>query len=220
MILGIETATPVCSVGLANGQCPGEEIHVIGKSIHAEKLPLLVDQLFKKAGIEFQHLQGIAVSIGPGSFTGLRVGLGFAKGMALGLGIPLIPVLTHDALVRGVPLVKEYAVVLVPSRKNEVYGRLYRQNGNFWDPQEPVGVYRIDRFKEELPSRDVVFAGPGAEMYRDQIGALYHGTLEIKASQPSGLHVAYEGIRRMEKGEACAPDEVIPFYCASFQGVD
>lgn len=220
MILGIETATPVCSVGLANVQGPLEEVHVIGKNIHAEKLPSLVEQLLKKASIDFQDLQGIAVSIGPGSFTGLRVGLGFAKGMALGLNIPLIPVSTHDALVREVPLVQAYAVVLIPSRKNEVYRRVYRQNGQFWHAQEPVGVYRMDQLKETLPSRDVVFVGPGAEMYQEQLKTLFSGETDIYPVQPSGLHVACEGVQRMEKGEAGSPDTVVPLYCASFQGVE
>lgn len=220
MILGIETATPVCSVGLANVQGPVEELHVIGKSIHAEKLPSLVEQLLKKTGIDFKDLRGIAVSIGPGSFTGLRVGLAFAKGMALGLNIPLIPVFTHDVLVRAVPLEKEYAVVLIPSRKNEVYRKLFRQDGNFWHAQETVGIYRVDQLKETLPSEDVIFAGPGAEMYHDQIKTMYNAAVEIQPCQPSGAQVACEGIHRIQKGEVGSPDEVVPFYCASFQGVE
>lgn len=221
MILGIETATPVCSVGLANAQGSEEEMHVIGKSIHAEKLPFLVKQLLKKADIDLKDLQGIAVSIGPGSFTGLRVGLGFAKGMALGLKIPLMAVVTHDTLVRAVPLIQEYAVVLIPSRKNQVYRRLYRQHGHFWDPQEPVRDYGINQLKATLPSRGVVFVGPGAEMYQEEIKAFYENEeITIYPLQPSGLYVALEGIRRIEKGETGSPDEVIPFYCASFQGVE
>jgi len=98
MILGIETATDVCSTALAhNGKIVGEQ-SVAEKNIHSEKLLLLIDQLLRESMLSKKELRAIAVSIGPGSFTGLRIGLSTAKGLAVALNIPVLAVPTLDAI--------------------------------------------------------------------------------------------------------------------------
>jgi tRNA threonylcarbamoyladenosine biosynthesis protein TsaB len=98
MILAIETATELCGVALVHGQeCIGHRI-VIEKNIHSERLMVLVDDLLREADVPVRSLDGVAVSIGPGSFTGLRIGLSVAKGLAYACGLPLLAVPTLDAI--------------------------------------------------------------------------------------------------------------------------
>ncbi len=97
-ILAIETATNICSVSLfLKGQSVDEYSSNENRS-HAKKLPVFVDEILKNNDISAKDLHGIAVSIGPGSYTGLRIGTSLAKGIALSLSLPLIPINTLDAL--------------------------------------------------------------------------------------------------------------------------
>lgn len=121
-ILGVETATFNCSVGLVeNGIIIREESH-IGKSIHSEMLITLIDDLFGN-GKGFEDVDNIAVSIGPGSYTGLRIGLSTAKGLALPRNLPVLPVPTLKVLetVARTNWKKEDLLLFVKSHKDFVY---------------------------------------------------------------------------------------------------
>lgn len=98
-LLAIETATNICGAALWKDD---EFVDIVEDDIprrHAENLPIYVDQLFRKQQVGVSDLDAIAVSIGPGSFTGLRIGLSYAKGLAFSQGLPLIPVPTLLSLV-------------------------------------------------------------------------------------------------------------------------
>ena len=100
-ILAIETATPVCGIALFR---QGELVEIREKTLyreHAEKLPLFFEDLREATNLKLGKLDGIAVSIGPGSFTGLRIGLSYAKGLAFSVDIPLVPVSTLLAMCFG-----------------------------------------------------------------------------------------------------------------------
>jgi tRNA threonylcarbamoyl adenosine modification protein YeaZ len=98
MILAIETATELCGVALVDRHTCIASRTVVEKNIHSERLMVLVDEVLREAGIAVGALSGIAVSIGPGSFTGLRIGLSAAKGLAYARSLPLLAVPTLDAL--------------------------------------------------------------------------------------------------------------------------
>ncbi len=98
MILAIETATEVCSTALVHKSTLLGERSLREKNIHSERLLLLIDDLLNGSSITTRQLEAIAISIGPGSFTGLRIGLSTAKGLALALEIPIIAVPTLDGI--------------------------------------------------------------------------------------------------------------------------
>jgi len=133
VILSIETATAVCSVALIQaGQVIGSEF-LETKQRHNEVLPLIINKLFLSCDCKYHQLCALAVSIGPGSFTGLRVGLSFAKGVAVGLGISIIPVNTLDALAltmsKKIPDGKKFLPTVV-ARRGELFGCLYGKTAN------------------------------------------------------------------------------------------
>jgi tRNA threonylcarbamoyladenosine biosynthesis protein TsaB len=98
MILAIETATEVCSVALVNCTNIVSQRSVHEKNIHSEQLMILIEEVLKEAQISISGIDGIAISIGPGSFTGLRIGLSAAKGLGFALTVPIIPVPTLDGI--------------------------------------------------------------------------------------------------------------------------
>src|SRR5690606_20354353 len=100
IILSVETATLVCSVAVHRGGVLLGSFELFQENVHGQKLMPLVDGLLRHIGLRSDELDAVAVSAGPGSYTGLRIGASTAKGLAYALGIPLIAVDTLDALAR------------------------------------------------------------------------------------------------------------------------
>lgn len=128
-ILNIETATKNCSVSLAaDGKtlvC--KEISELGFS-HAEKLHLFIEDVIQEAGISWSQLSAIAVSQGPGSYTGLRIGVSAAKGLSYALQIPLISVDTLASLAHQVTQNDGVIVPMIDARRMEVYSSIFDSN--------------------------------------------------------------------------------------------
>ena len=125
-ILNIETATKNCSVALAKeGKTIfSKEIAEQGYS-HAEKLHVFIETIIQEAGITFQDLKAIAVSQGPGSYTGLRIGVSAAKGLCYALQIPLIAVDTLTALAHQVKEKNGIIIPMIDARRMEVYSAIF-----------------------------------------------------------------------------------------------
>lgn len=128
-ILNIETATKNCSVALAKeGKtilC--KEIAEEGYS-HAERLHIFIEEIVKEAGITFSDLAAIAVSQGPGSYTGLRIGVSAAKGLCYALGIPLIAVDTLQTLASQITVSDGLIIPMIDARRMEVYSAVFDVN--------------------------------------------------------------------------------------------
>lgn len=128
-ILNIETATKNCSVALAKeGKtilC--KEIAEEGYS-HAERLHVFIEEIIQEAGISFQELSAIAVSQGPGSYTGLRIGVSAAKGLCFALDIPLIAIDTLQTLARQVKVSDGLIIPMLDARRMEVYSAVFSPN--------------------------------------------------------------------------------------------
>ncbi len=138
-ILSIETATNQCSVSLSNQGQPFLEVRGEEANLHASKLTLFIQELLDKAGLRFKQLSAIAVSMGPGSYTGLRIGVSTAKGLCYALDIPLIANNTLEALAIGFiqkNLIdvndKTLLLPMIDARRREVYTAFYRTDGTLF----------------------------------------------------------------------------------------
>ena len=126
-IISIETATDWCGVALLiNDKCEGEVQKKIPRK-HSEKLPVFYNRLMLSTKFDDNKLDAIAVSIGPGSFTGLRIGLGFAKGLAFAKDIPIIPVPTLDVIARSADEENDDFSVYLFSHGDIVYHQQYKK---------------------------------------------------------------------------------------------
>ena len=140
LILHIETATKVCSVCLSK---EGKLIHIVEeyseKYIHAEKLTLLIKQLMQEANFKLRELDAISIDKGPGSFTGLRIGVSTAKGLCYALGVPLIAIDSLVSLYFGYKKIKggitetELIIPMIDARRMEVYTAAFNNKGEFYD---------------------------------------------------------------------------------------
>jgi tRNA threonylcarbamoyladenosine biosynthesis protein TsaB len=128
-ILNIETATKNCSVALAKDgkTIVCKEIAEEGYS-HAERLHVFIEEIIKEAGITLNDLSAIAVSQGPGSYTGLRIGVSAAKGLCYALDVPLIAVDTLQALASQVTISSGLIIPMIDARRMEVYSAIFAPN--------------------------------------------------------------------------------------------
>lgn len=128
-ILHLETATKVCSVALSNnGQIISCKESVSDAYIHSEALTLFIEDVIKDANIELTQLAAISVSAGPGSYTGLRIGISTAKGLCFALNIPLISIDSLQALKELIPNPQMNIIPMLDARRMEVYTEVYSPN--------------------------------------------------------------------------------------------
>lgn len=217
IILAIETATPKGSLALVEQSItpPLVEIFLEPGLAHSESLLPEIEGLLTQNDLPISEVDIITVSIGPGSFTGIRVGLSAAKGLAFAAKKPLVGVPTLDALIRNLPSTALQVCPLIDARKGEVYAALYQPL--------PEGTYeRVSEYghfkPEELVAmidEDTLFFGDGARKYggllSERLGRLYHRGPEA-ADYPRARFVAREGFRILALGGETEPSLVQPLY--------
>ncbi|MEW6447134.1 MAG: tRNA (adenosine(37)-N6)-threonylcarbamoyltransferase complex dimerization subunit type 1 TsaB [Bacillota bacterium] len=215
-VLGIDTATAVLSMAVVGKDGLLAEQSALGERLHSVRLIPLIQDLLAGAGITLRELDGIAVSIGPGSFTGLRLGLITAKTLAQVLGLPVVGIPTLLALAAplatgGVPVCP-----VLTSRRDEVYAAVYRANGQdieavvspFASP--PSGV------SERLASfRRIILTGEGAWAFRDHFREILQNKAVLVPgiySHPRGAVVADLGLKELTAGRGTDAFSLIPEY--------
>jgi len=166
MILCLETATPSCSVALIhNGEVLACEEDPKGQN-HSEKITLFIDSVMKKAGISYNQLDAVAVSMGPGSYTGLRIGVSTAKGLCYATDKPLIAIDTlHAMAFGGKTKASSENAVLVPmidARRMEVYAEIFDKNINRIEETKAI-IIDENSFSELKQKHDVYLFGDGAD---------------------------------------------------------
>lgn len=187
-LLLLETATPVCSVVLSiNGQKVAEAISD-EPNAHSAKLSLFIGDVMRRAGVALSELDAVCVSSGPGSYTGLRIGVSSAKGLCYALGLPLLSVPTLEGIAslyfRRNPDYRGWVCPMIDARRMECYTAVYDAQGNAIKPTSAdiieEGIY--DTYLNQQP---VVFVGDGASKTQSILGthanALYDNTFCISA---------------------------------------
>lgn len=218
-ILCIETATEVCSVALFNKN----ELLVLNEinegNMHASALTGLIEKTLKEAELTLNQLDAICVSKGPGSYTGLRVGVSTAKGLCFGLNIPLLAVNTLQSMA-GVymhqnPNNAQAICAMIDARRMEVYAAIYNSNLEEINPTQAI-VIDAYSFEEQLNQGQIIFIGNGAAKCKSTIthtNAIFVD--EVKCSALGLGKLAYQ-LFVENKFEDTAYFE--PFYLKDFVG--
>lgn len=218
-IINIETATHICSVALSeNGKTVAlKESHE--DKTHAELLSVFIDEILKENNLTPQDLSAIAFSKGPGSYTGLRIGLSVAKGLCYGLNIPLISIPTLTAMAIGAKLSKtntDYLCPMIDARRMEVYTSIFDKNNNIIEDVH-AKIIDTESFGEILKENSIAFFGTGSEKCKEMIqseNALFIDHAFISAKFMSEL--SYQKFIE-EDVEDVAYFE--PFYLKEFQAI-
>ncbi len=210
--MAIETASSVCGVALMDG----EEVLAFREEVlereHAEKLPYFCEAVLEESNTDISDLAAIAVSIGPGSFTGLRIGLSFAKGIAFSGDLSLVPVPTLLAMTENCELESGDVATVLFSHKNYVYHQNYFLGANRLESQSPALSTTWKEVVEQLP---------------EGIQLVHYGCSQFLDSPIDGVTV-YQGIPSAKAVGRIAADRyselavkeftaLEPNYIASFQ---
>jgi len=176
LILCIDTATDTCSVVLSDDNKIVSYRESADDRSHAVKLAVFIDEVLHESGIKAGQLSAVAVSMGPGSYTGLRIGISTAKGLCYGAGIPLIAVSTLQSMCFGVSrdyleknrLTDFYFCPMLDARRMEVYTALFNPHcTNVKDIS--AEIIDSNSYKEFLETKPVIFFGSGAEKVKTEI---------------------------------------------------
>jgi tRNA threonylcarbamoyladenosine biosynthesis protein TsaB len=215
LILNIETSEHVCSVAISKDKKLVAIKEDSEGMSHSKLLARFVDDILKENDIKPNELDAIAVSKGPGSYTGLRIGVSFAKGMCYGLDIPLISVGTLEALANAA--IKKHKTNLIcpmiDARRMEVYTALY--NGSL-DVLEEVSAEIVDvDFKHELLQKEkIVFCGSGSkkfEVINNNDNSVFD--FDIQPSTQNMIEISYKKFKNKEFEDNAYFE---PFYLKDF----
>ena len=222
LILCIETGTDICSVGIArDGELVSLRESAEGRD-HAKHVGVFVDELLRETGIAPDELDAVAVGMGPGSYTGLRIGVSFAKGLCYGLQIPLVAIGSLDALAEvaiednkaGILDVEAWGEALlcpmVDARRMEVYTRLYNAKG---EPQSDVKAEIINEesFASVRATKQLVIFGNGAAKCREVLSDATY--IDVA---PSARGLARLAEQRLQAGQTEDIAYFEPFYLKDF----
>ncbi|MGN0299114.1 MAG: tRNA (adenosine(37)-N6)-threonylcarbamoyltransferase complex dimerization subunit type 1 TsaB [Lachnospiraceae bacterium] len=216
-ILGIESSSLVASVAIWQDDSVVAEYTVNFKKTHSQTLLPMIDEIIKMTEMEKQKIDAIAVSGGPGSFTGLRIGSATAKGLGLALKKPLIHVPTVDAMAYQLYQCSTLICPIMDARRNQVYTGIYSYNNGVFQVVKPQCAMDIDDLVLELNQmgESVTFLGDGVPVYRKNIEweaeiAVYFAP--SFAARQRGAAVAALGAEMYARGEYESAAEHAPDY--------
>jgi tRNA threonylcarbamoyladenosine biosynthesis protein TsaB len=217
-VLGLDTASATASLAIvSHGKILAEVTH--SAASHGAELPSAAAETLAQAGLTLKDLVGIAVGIGPGSFTGLRVGLAYAKGLILALGCALIGIPTFDCLALAAfeqPAATEGTIIcpIFDARKGEVYANLYRVRADRLDKISQPLVIRLQNLFPEL-SDGVILIGDSkakeASLLLNERG-IRSTILDGVELNSRGRYVAALAAERISRGDLDAPAILEPLY--------
>jgi tRNA threonylcarbamoyladenosine biosynthesis protein TsaB len=215
LILSVDTTTPCGSVALLEGVKLRLEVNSESPLTHSERLLPSIDFILKSEGLNVSDLDAFALAVGPGSFTGIRIGLSLIKSFAFSLGKPVAPVSALEAL--ALKLSHPHSRLLCPmldARKGAVYAALFEVKKDRLLELVPQGVYKPDHFLTLLPGHRIIsFIGSGAEVFRDKI---FDYLKDKSRFSQRACFIAYEigclGFQILREGKGISPQSVRPLY--------
>ncbi len=169
-IFGIESSSLVASVAVVEDDVTLAEYTTNFKKTHSQTLLPMIDQMMDMLGMDISEMDAIAVSAGPGSFTGLRIGSATAKGFGLALGKPLIHVPTLDATAYNLCGAKDLICPIMDARRDQVYTGIYRFEDDFTVVRgsDVMDIAELAQILNEL-AEPVIFLGDGVPVFKDRI---------------------------------------------------
>ncbi len=211
-ILAIETSAAVGSVAACRADKPLAEGTLGPGMAHGRLLLPLIDQVVSQAGWERRgDIELVAVDVGPGSFTGLRVGIVCAKTLAQLLKIPLVAVCSFDAMAHNAPRNAAHVLTVLDAKRGDVYAAAYTRNGNTLQRTHEPRVMRPEEAAAMTAGKAVVL-GDGLRRHAEALCAPGHEGAPEEAWCVRAVIVAMIALRRFESGEQDDPLGVEPLY--------
>jgi tRNA threonylcarbamoyladenosine biosynthesis protein TsaB len=214
LVLGIETSTTTGSVAVVSDGGVIAQYTLSIEVTHSERLMATVDRVLSDSRLSLRDIDGLAVAMGPGSFTGLRVGLSTVKGLAFATGKPVAAVPTLSALAWNLHYAAYPVCPLLDAKKKEVYAALYRYEGATLIQVMDEAVLPLAELCGKLGGT-TVFTGEGSRQFRAEIEASLGGRAlfaPVACASPSAASVAEIGLGLLKNGTVSDPDGLVPLY--------
>ncbi len=229
-ILGIDTATPIGSVALIDGESLIAEHTLNIVQAHSSRLMPAIDTVLKWGDITAAELDGCAVGIGPGSFTGIRIGIATIKSLCYALDKPIVGVSTLESIAYNLRWTEGIICPILDARRNEIYGAIFR-GGDKWQRLSDDCCVTVASFLAEFSkTRRVLlseietggthllpctFVGDGLEIYADAVQAVLGEEIRFADAifnVPRGATVAHLGAQRLQNGDSDSYWTLVPNY--------
>lgn len=213
-ILGLDTSSSALALGIIEEKHILADIKVKLDGNLSEVLGDVFNQTLSDLNLEVKDLSALAYSIGPGSFTGLRVGLAFIKGLSFASGIPIVAVPTLDALASQVNLVNTLVVPLIDAKKDLVYSALYTNNNGTFQKISGYMLLPLDKMVEKIPPQ-ALFILLEDENFRvkwSQLTAQKNILAKVITVLPSGVAVANLGLEKFKQNQVVDLSKLEPLY--------
>ncbi|MFD2871306.1 tRNA (adenosine(37)-N6)-threonylcarbamoyltransferase complex dimerization subunit type 1 TsaB [Mucilaginibacter ximonensis] len=219
IILQIETATTVCSVALAKDGETTTVKELNERNIHAEVITLYIEELIAGAGLKYSDIDAVAVSSGPGSYTGLRIGVSTAKGLCFALDKPLIAVETLESMAQGIIAqnnIDAHTLLcpMIDARRMEVYTALFDARGNVVK-QTSAEIIDEQSFADQLSAHKILFFGDGAAKCQSVLSNNANALFDVEFIN-SASHLTLKAAQKYAKGQFEDVAYFEPFYLKDF----
>ncbi|WP_435261196.1 tRNA (adenosine(37)-N6)-threonylcarbamoyltransferase complex dimerization subunit type 1 TsaB [Tenacibaculum sp. nBUS_03] len=217
IILNIETATKNCSVSIANnGEVLASKELNNGNYSHAEKLHPFIEDVLKEASVSLGEIVAVAVSKGPGSYTGLRIGVSATKGLCFSFDVPLISIDTLKSLSMNIKIEDGLIVPMIDARRMEVYSAIYDKNYN-QIREIKAEVINENSFKELLDHNKIYFLGDGSDKCNGII--THENAIFVQDKFPSAKEMALLSFEKYKKNDIEDVAYFEPFYLKDFVAI-
>ncbi|OBX23831.1 MULTISPECIES: tRNA (adenosine(37)-N6)-threonylcarbamoyltransferase complex dimerization subunit type 1 TsaB [Bizionia] len=217
IILSIETATTNCSVSLSKeGETFALKEDYNNGFSHAERLHIFIDDILKENNIDKSEIDAVAISKGPGSYTGLRIGVSAAKGLCFALNIPLISVSTLEAMAHQVKISEGVIIPMLDARRMEVYAAVYNAN---YQPIRGIEAEVLDEtsYAEFLDKSQVYFIGNGVEKTKTLIA--HKNAVFVENKLPSANEMGVLAFNKYKKSDTEDVAYFEPYYLKDFVAI-
>jgi tRNA threonylcarbamoyladenosine biosynthesis protein TsaB len=212
-ILSFDTTTSSGSIVLSHGERLIGEINLESPPTHSVRLLPGIEYLLSFSEVSLEKVDAFSAIVGPGSFTGLRIGLTTLKALAQSQHKPVIPIIAFEAWVEKFSCHRGWIAPWIDARRNEVYHSLLYQGPDGASTSLPAGVGRPESIFPSISPEEVLFVGDGAVHYRNQIEAQNRAGWRIGESDSYlGRAMARVAWRKYQSGKSTTPAEVSPFY--------
>jgi tRNA threonylcarbamoyladenosine biosynthesis protein TsaB len=200
-LLAVDTTSYAGSVALLDGNKLRGLIGITAAPGHAERLLPTIDMLLRELAISLEEIEAFAVAVGPGSFTGLRIGISTVEGLSYSTGRPIVGVSALEATAYSFRYRSGLVAPFVDARRGEVYGALYRADGCHVEPVIDPVCEKPDRFLSRLPSEPILVAGSGTLAYRELLTE--HAAGQLQLADPAFFlaeEIGRIGLRHIREG--------------------